>query len=267
MNHIDPDRRPFDPTPPSGLPADLSGDNHPPHVTLPFDILPQPNDTTCGPTCLHALYRYYKLDYPLEQIIAEVPVLETGGTLAVFLACHALKRGFKATIYTYNLLVFDPSWFGPTPVNLRERLIAQKQAKHEPKLHRATEGYIEYLTLGGLLRFEDLTPRLIRTHLTHGRPVLTGLSATYLHRSMREYGDNCDDDDIRGLPAGHFVVLCGYEKGARQVLVADPLQSNPLARRRVYAIGIERVINAILLGVLTYDANLLILEPPTPRKG
>ena len=32
----------------------------------------------------------------------------------------------------------------------------------------------------------------------------------------------------RGLPAGHFVVLCGYDKGRRTVHVADPLHTNPL---------------------------------------
>jgi hypothetical protein len=30
---------------------------------------------------------------------------------------------------------------------------------------------------------------------------------------------------------------------------------------------VERVINAVLLGVLTYDANLLLLEPPQRRSG
>jgi hypothetical protein len=28
---------------------------------------------------------------------------------------------------------------------------------------------------------------------------------------------------------------------------------------------VERVINAILLGVLTYDGNLLVLEPPDDK--
>jgi len=35
----------------------------------------------------------------------------TGGTLAVNLANHALRRGYRALIVTYNLTVFDPSWF------------------------------------------------------------------------------------------------------------------------------------------------------------
>ncbi len=78
---------------------------------LHVDILPQPDDTTCGPTCLHAAYRYYGDIISLTQVIREVRKLKGGGTLAVFLACHALKRGYQAKIYTYNLHVFDPTWF------------------------------------------------------------------------------------------------------------------------------------------------------------
>ena len=39
---------------------------------LSLDILPQPDDTTCGPTCLHAVYRFWGDDLPIERIIREV---------------------------------------------------------------------------------------------------------------------------------------------------------------------------------------------------
>lgn len=42
----------------------------------------QPDTTTCGPTCLHAVYRHFG-----DQI--------------------ALARGYRATIHTWNLEVFD----------------------------------------------------------------------------------------------------------------------------------------------------------------
>ncbi|HKJ47383.1 MAG TPA: hypothetical protein VJ991_16230, partial [Balneolales bacterium] len=57
------------------------------------DILPQPTDSTCGPTSLHAVYSYYGDDIPLQDVIDQVHCFENGGTLAVFLAIHALKRG------------------------------------------------------------------------------------------------------------------------------------------------------------------------------
>jgi len=231
---------------------------------LHVDILPQPNDWTCGPTCLHALYRYFNDELPLEQVIREVPMLDSGGTLDVLLACHALRRGYRARIYTYNLHLFDPTWFEPGAPDLRQRLVAQMRSKSTPKLHTATQAYLEYLERGGQIRFRDLGVALIRKYLEREIPILTGLSSTYLHRTAREYGPRSDPDDIRGEPAGHFVVLCGYNRDTREVLVADPLLKNPVSGTTQYVISVDRVINAILLGIVTYDANLLIIEPPLP---
>jgi len=228
---------------------------------LDVTILPQPDLTTCGPTCLHAVYQYYGDDIPLTQVIDEVKSLETGGTLDVFLACHALRRGYKARIYTYNLQVFDPTWFAHGPDYIEERLLAQMEAKDDEKLHLATRGYLNFLNLGGELRFADLTPSLLRKYLKRSIPVLTGLSSTYLYRSMREYGDLCEDDDVRGHASGHFVLLCGYNRPDRLVAIADPHMDNPMADGQKYEVSIDRVICAILLGIVTYDANLLIIEP------
>jgi hypothetical protein len=228
---------------------------------LRVEILPQPDDFTCGPTCLHALYRYFGEDVRLEQVIGEVSMLDSGGTLDVLLANHALKRGYTAKIFTYNVELFDPTWFGPAVVDLRQRLKLQAESKRNPKLQIATEAYLEFLDRGGQVRFEELTAALIRKYLVREIPILTGLSATYLYGSSREYGPEGRPDDIRGKPAGHFVVLCGYDRESRDVLVADPLKKNPHSGTNQYIISIDRVIGAILLGIVTYDANLLIIEP------
>ena len=229
--------------------------------TLELDILPQPDDTACGPTCLHAVYRYLGDTLDLPTVVREVTQLENGGTLAVMLANHALRRGYRATIYTYNVQIFDPTWFTQTDVDLHTKLVAQAAAKQDQKLRVATGAYLEFVRLGGVIRFEDLTTRLIRKHLVAGIPVLTGLSSTYLYRAPREAGPKDEEDDVRGVPAGHFVVLCGYDRDQRTVRVADPLHPNPLRLGTTYSITIERVLCAILLGVLTYDANLLMIEP------
>ncbi len=223
-------------------------------------MLPQPDDTTCGPTCLHAVYRYLGHHVALEEVIRTVPRLKTGGTVGVMLGRDALRRGFRVTMYTYNLLVFDPTWFSDGPVDLAEKLAAQARAKRSAKLKLVCRAYIDFLRLGGEIRFETLSGRLIRRYLSEDRPIVTGLSSTYLYHAMREYGPDDAEDDIRGQPAGHFVVLCGYDRKAREVLVADPLESNPHSPTRRYSIDIDRVISSILLGVLTYDANLLIID-------
>jgi hypothetical protein len=234
---------------------------------LPLEMMPQPDETTCGPSCLHAIYRYYGEDASMAEVVREVHSLKGGGTLEVFLACHALRKGYYAAIYTYNLTVFDPTWFAPEGRDIRERLTAQMRVKDDPKLHIATRGYLEFLELGGELRFEDLTTALIRKHLNRSVPVLAGLSSTYLYRSQRESGMDGKWDDLKGEPAGHFVVLSGYDKEERTVLVADPLMPNPVSPANSYMINIDRVLCAILLGVLTYDASLLIIRPGKKPSG
>ena len=68
-------------------------------------------------------------------------------------------------------------------------------------------------------------------------------------------------DDVRGEPAGHFVVLTGYDERSGKVSVADPLQPNALGKDGRYRVSAQRLITSILLGVLTYDANLLQIRP------
>ena len=110
---------------------------------------------------------------------------------------------------------------------------------------------------------QDLSPALLQRCLELNRPILTGLSATFLYRTPREFGtDVLEDDDLRGQPTGHFVVLCGWNSDERKVRVADPLEDRPGFDEHIYWMPVERVINAVLLGVLTYDGNLLLLEPP-----
>ena len=86
-----------------------------------FRILPQPDDATCGSACLQAVYAFYGDELPLDEVVRGVTPLDTGGTLAVYLACHALRRGYDATLYTYNLHMFDPTWFS-RKADLRAKL-------------------------------------------------------------------------------------------------------------------------------------------------
>jgi hypothetical protein len=230
---------------------------------LHLDIQLQPDDFTCGPTCLQAIYRYWGDDVPVSQLVDTIARTPSGGTADVFLANHALKRGYRATIFTYNLRIFDPSWFTTAGIDLAARLRAQRdwKAVERPVFGLLTDGYLEFLQLGGTLRYVDLSPTLLRRWLRRGVPILTGLSSTYLYRHPREFGPDDDDDDVRGEPQGHFVVLCGYRRTRRSVIVADPFHEHPNRPATHYEVSLDRVVGAILLGVLTHDANLLMIEP------
>jgi hypothetical protein len=233
---------------------------------LPVETLPQPDETTCGPTCLHAIYRYWGDYEPLAGVIERMWQLEHGGTYAVYLGCDALRNGYHARIYTYNLSVFDPTWFTRPRVDIAERLVRQRGVKDERRGQHAIEGYFEFLANGGRLRFANLSQHLIRGILRCRLPILTGLSSTYLYRNARELADGTPDD-VRGHPVGHFVVIAGWDDARRRVLVVDPYQPNPWGPSHEYWIGIDRVVAAILLGIVTHDANLLVVYPSQTGAG
>uniref|UniRef100_UPI004048A01E C39 family peptidase n=2 Tax=Roseivirga sp. TaxID=1964215 RepID=UPI004048A01E len=233
---------------------------------LGIDILSQPTDSTCGPTCLQAVYQYYDDFVDLSGLIGQVKQLKSGGTLAVNLGNHALKRGYQATIYTYNLHLFDPSWFDDPSTDLIQKLTLQSDYKAQRKIKYASNAYIKFLKMGGKIKFQDLTPSLIKRYLQEKRPVLTGLSATYLYGSKREIGEfETEYDDLRGTPVGHFVILDGYDEQTGQIDIADPLLNNPTKQGQHYQVDFSRLINAIMLGIVTYDSNLLIIEPRTKQ--
>jgi hypothetical protein len=245
-----------------------------------FKILPQPNETTCGPTCLQAVLRFFGDDLDLADVIAETPELEDGGTLAVLLGTQAIERGYQAKIFTYNLRVFDPSWFAhPSAikvnqdhrvdcpdekvpaVDLVKKLNDQIKHKESVKLQLACKAYSHFIEIGGEIRMHDLNKQLLRQYFSRSIPILTGLSSTYLYQAARERQRDMKPDDIRGTPTGHFVVLCGETPARKLIRVADPYIPNPFTKHHYYDVTRDRLICAILLGVLTYDANLLIIQP------
>jgi hypothetical protein len=228
-----------------------------------FEILTQPNDVTCGPTSLHAIYRYYGEKISLERTINEVQYLENGGTLAVLLGCHALKRNYKVSLYTFDLKIFDPTWFSNKEI-IPQKLIQQLKFKKSNRIKEVTKAYLNFLELGGEIHLEVLNRNLLKKYFVRNIPVLTGLSATYLYNSMRELTDNNDKsvfNDLEGEPMGHFVILKGFDDDGENILVADPYKTNPISNKNYYKVKTARLLNAIMLAIVTFDANLLIIEP------
>ncbi|MCE2996148.1 MAG: C39 family peptidase [Cyclobacteriaceae bacterium] len=228
---------------------------------LNFDIKAQPDDVTCGPTCLHSIYQYYQDEISLREVVSEVKSLKTGGTLAVMLGNHALQRGYQASIYTYNLNVFDPTWFSLSQAKMIGNLKKQMRYKfRSKKLQVASKAYIKFIEAGGVVQQKELDEHLIKDYLKKDIPLLTGLSATYLYGTQREIPSNNKFDSIKGEPVGHFVIINGYDETTNKVYLADPMNPNPL-KSQYYSVTFDRLINSIMLGIVTYDANLLIIEP------
>jgi len=225
----------------------------------------QPDDVTCGPTCLRKVYSFYGLDLSHDEVIASLERNEDGGTLAVFLGIAALDRGFRARIYSYDLRIFDPTWFALPPAELAAKIRARAPFLADAKRRSAAECYIRFMAMGGELRFDELTPALLKSIIDREHPVLAGLSATYLYRYSREAWDprtgRARDDDVRGHPTGHFVVISGYEHWGRRLVVRDPFEHVPDSSDGRLVVDAQRLTNAILLGDVTYDAVLLEVWP------
>ncbi len=235
----------------------------PPTPALPIHVEPQPTDSSCGPTCLQAVYRHFGLELPLDHLIAAIPSVAGGGTLAVMLGIDALRRGFRALLQTCNLRVLDPTWFPSRPAALAARIDASLTVRRHRKERQELHALREFIDRGGEVRMEPLTREVLRNHLARDRPVpvLTGLSATFLYRDQRVDPLTNRYDDLGGQPEGHFVVLSGYDRITKLVTVHDPWIKSPFADPHRYHVHIDRLINAILLGVLTFDANLLVIRP------
>jgi len=228
-------------------------------VVLDVPRFEQPNDVSCGPTCLAQVYQYYGFKKPLSAVIEETRQNPDGGTLAVYLGLRALRDGFATQLYTYNLRVFDPTWYKLDVAALKDKLRARLDIAKSARRRRSISAYLEYMDMGGMLRFPELKTRLLARILSRKRPVITGLNATYLYGTPREF--NNEYDDIRGDPVGHFVVVSGYYPRSDRFIVRDPSTHIPFSRTGRYSVKAQRLISAILLGDVTYDAVLLVISP------
>ena len=242
-------------------------------IELNINIKDQPNDETCGPTSLHAIYRYYGYNISLNNVIKGVEKSLSGGTLSPLLGKHALQQGFAATIYVNNMDIFDPVWFkqgGALREALMTKLKGQDRYKQSKGLAQVSKAYQEFLSLGGDVRFQTIDAKMLKDQFQRKWPILTGLSATYLYRTSRECFTSDGQsfvDDVQGTPCGHFVILCGYDDKKRRIVVADPYSQNPFTHTNFYKVSLPRLSNAIMLGVLTYDENLLVIHPNEKGKG
>jgi hypothetical protein len=230
-------------------------------IDLKVQIESQPDYTTCGPTALHSIYRYYGDPITLQAVIDETPKLPGGGTLGVHLSVHALRRGYEVTTWLCNVRHMDPTWF-KQPTDVLAKLKARAEAKglfQDPRYGPAMEAVEQYMTLGGKLVWGDLSPDLIAKQMANGTPLLTGTNGTYLYQSARE--TDAGEDDVRGESFGHFIVIGGYRSSDQTLPIADPLLDNPAYGTKYYRVSVHRLIGAIFLGVGSDDGNLMLIKP------
>jgi hypothetical protein len=244
-------------SPPAHRPLQVGKPRH----ELDVKRFEQPDDVTCGPTCLKKVFHYYGDKRSFQEIFDGMRRNPDGGTLAVYLGLTALGLGYRAVLYPYDLRIFDPTWFELRRSKLREKLRLRAAAAQDPKVRAAAEAHATFLDEGGRIEFADLGTGLLTRILDRRHPIVCGLSSTYLYRQVRERPEDNVEDDIHGEPTGHFVVICGYSAGGKNFMVRDPSSHVPFSTSGRYVVPAQRLINAILLGDATHDAVLLELWP------
>jgi hypothetical protein len=221
----------------------------------------QPDDVTCGPACLLMVLRCLGDERDFAEIAARVRRTRDGGTLGVHLGAAALELGYGARIASYNHRVFDPTWRALGRDELVRKLKSSRRHARRARVRESLGAYARFLELGGQVRFPELTSDLLVDTVDRGRPLITGLSATHLYRQVREIPETNVEDDIRGEPVGHFVVVSGYSAGGARFAVTDPANDAPFGRGGRYRVDATRLLNSILLGVTTYDGVLVEVWP------
>lgn len=230
-------------------------------VHLGVPVLTQPDDVSCGPTCLTQVLAHHGEARSFSDIEAHVERNPDGGTLGVHLGRAALELGYRVTLYSCNLRVLDPTWAGLSADALESKLAARADVVRDARLAHVARAYVDFLHHGGEVEFDDFDRALLVRLLRQRDPVIAGLSATYLYGTSREDPMTNLPDDVGGEPAGHFVVIDGYHDGGRRFEVLDPYPQNPFASTTRYQVDAGRLMNAILLGDVTYDGVLVVVRP------
>jgi len=217
----------------------------------------------CGPASLAQLLDYYGCPKTIDEIIKkmELSVDLSIGTFDGFLGKAAIEFGFKARIITQNIYVFDPTWYKLSRNKLLKKLKVLKKNVN-PKnifLKLCVDGYIKFLKAGGKIDFIPLTKELL-INLLKKHPLLIGISATYLYKTKRYDFKKKKASDISGHPAGHFLILNGYDPKTDKFYITDSWYKIPFSKIGKYKVKSDILINAMFLGQATYDCTVLEIE-------
>jgi hypothetical protein len=228
------------------------------------DIVPQPEDSACGPAVLHFVYQCHSVNAgSITQMIAQIQRPRWLGSYAPELGCHALRRGMDARIYATDTRIFDPTWFAEPRADLKQKLRDQQVffRKRSDAEHRAVSTkFLRFLKLGGKVDFSRITPGLIAHLIKEYGPLIADIDSTYFGDEMRYYTSRSGrliQHDLRGGPVGHFVALVGANLKTMEITVADPQNQNPFSDSRIYCADFQHLINALMLE----RGNLLCIRP------
>ncbi len=209
----------------------------------------QPTGLSCGQTCVSMLLSHYGYDLSPKEVLEEMAGLRTDdghewGTVTPSLASLCIRKGFGATVYSFDCRITDHSWIDKSPEQILRRLKAIKKKRVIPTLgknvtERFVQAYIDLLTAGGTLIIQPFVTEKLMDGLLKKGPFVTTvcMGAYYGKGRYRSTGLHKGVlDDVNGTIGTHFLVV--YGKNAKgQYLIADPGRKEPALVDHDHLIG------------------------------
>lgn len=211
----------------------------------PITIAEQPTQVSCGQTALAMLLSYFDDRIAPEELMKDIPMLKTDdgkdwGTVIPDLAHWCMRRGYQATLHTFDSQLVHQTWAQLETdaiihelKTLRDTFVFPTIGTHISRTF--IDAYVRYLSDGGILIIAPcITLSLIHTLLTNG-PFIATVSYANLYTAKG------------GTTATHFVVVYGSDANGN-ILIADPWKDNGFQ-----TVDPERLIGAVMAAQMTCE--------------
>lgn len=211
-----------------------------------------------------SLLAHYGIEKNTNQVKKEVPVYKTHdgkllGSSLGHIALYFQKLGFKTTIHTTDIQIFDRSWSKLVRPKLIENLKQRRQNIRHPiydelAIKAIFDGYIKFLEAKGKIVMPVISEKYLLSLLKNG-PIFSVVSYNFLNQTSKFSFDSQNQkhikDSINGIPSTHAVVINGFNNNSFNVIDPDLKFGG---KRQIKP---DLLIGSIYLAETDYD-NLLI---------
>jgi hypothetical protein len=187
---------------------------------LQLEPILQDGPTACTNACLRMVAGYFGRELERDAIDRALFKDSAGCSFNTDLARIALRHGFAADCYGYNLYLTDPADAGLSPAALLDRLRRERAHLRDPWYRPMLESIVAALQEGVHYAVRRPAFEIAASYLRARIPVIAVVSYPALH-------------GVRGNPfSGHDVVLTGYD--GRRVFFVDPLHGEERSVTRAH---------------------------------
>jgi len=238
-------------------------------TSIEYDIKATKQKTSeCMQTAATQLLTFFDPTVQLDDVINAVPLyIENGekiGTSPGHLAAYFAQQGYKTTVYTFDVELFDCSWNDLTPAEVITQI--KKRAEYIPSnswlaayKHVLIDGWELFVKSGGNFALPILSVELLYNLLAND-PYLLMLNSTYLNHQAKSRYDKPSDkmipDSLKGRSTTHTVVCAGYKDN--KFLIVDPDPPKGINHHRW--ITQDHLIASIMSAQTESDNMLITIE-------